>query len=624
MPRAHAVASAHALVALLAACHHPVHHPGEEFLDAIHFEGNHAIKDKDLRTGLALHHAQESGGAPDPYLVVVDGDRIRGMYVRKGYLEVEVRSRVERKGDAAVVTYTIMEGPRSNTRVVITGLPDDRDLPARKVRDLIKLADGKPFDYDAYDQAKEPLLGIVEDAGYAHARLDAHVFADRANHEAVVQLDYVTGPKCHFGKVAIVGAPEDLVDAVQERLAFAPGDTFSQATLAESQRAIYDMKRFSTVRILPDKSGGDTIDVKIALARGSLHEVSLGGGLGLDPAAYEVRGRASYAISGWPFPLDDVSIDLRPAYAMLRDGSGYEPRIRAMAKLRRIDLFWPFVVGEVEGGYNYITIESYTFYGPRARLGVHFSVFTKKLRMRVGWQLDRVDFSHISPLIDPTLEHQLGLDTTELVGEYQQAIALDLRDNPFEPRLGAYADVHVNEGTRYAGGAMSFVQVTPEGRGYVPVPGTGIVLAGRVRAGAFYGDVPATERYYSGGATTQRGFSERRLAPTLSGDVMGSFRSIPIGGGGLFESNIEARSELGKLKGMGLGGVVFLDGGDVTERFSEINLGRLHWALGTGARLFTPIGAVRFDIGFRLNRTGMNEPEPGSRYAFHLSIGEAY
>jgi outer membrane translocation and assembly module TamA len=36
------------------------------------------------------------------------------------------------------------------------------------------------------------------------------------------------------------------------------------------------------------------------------------------------------------------------------------------------------------------------------------------------------------------------------------------------------------------------------------------------------------------------------------------------------------------------------------------------------------IGAVRFDFGYRLNRTGPMEPEPNSHYAFHLSIGEAF
>jgi outer membrane protein insertion porin family len=616
------VASAHAL--MVVACHGPVRRTGEEWLEAIRFHGNHAIKDRDLRDGLALERARDQGAAPDPYLVGVDADRIRGAYLRRGFLDVDVHSRVDRRDHAATVTYAIEEGPRATTRVAITGLPDDPDLPVDKVRGKLVLSDGAPFDYEAYDRAKQPLLAVVQDAGYAHARLDARVVADRTRNEAIVELDYVTGPKCRFGKISMEGAPDELADAVRARLAFGPGDQFSQAAIVDSQRAIYDMHRFSTVRVLPDKTDGDTIDVHVSLAESSRHEVSLGGGLGMDPATFEARGRADYSIVGWPLPLYDFGIDLRPAYAMLRDGSGYEPRIRAMAKLRRIELFRPFVVGEVEGGYNFLNYEAYTSYGPRGRVGLQTPLGMKRVQLRVGWQIERLDFRNISSLIDPMLAHQLGLDTTERVGEYQQALVVDLRDNPVEPRLGAYGEVRVAEGTPYAGGALSFVQVTPEVRGYLPIPSTSVVIAGRLRAGEFFGDLPVTERYFSGGSTTQRGFSERRLAPTVFSNVDGSVRSVPIGGGGLVESNLEARAELGKVRGMGVGGTVFLDGGDVTERFSQIDLDNLHWAIGGGVRVLTVVGAFRLDVGYRLNRTGAMEPEPGSHYAFHISIGEAY
>lgn len=628
MVRAHAIALAHGLIVmfLLAGCgKKPVHHPGEEWLESIKFEGNRAIKDKDLREGLALRRVQKQGGSPDPYLVVIDGQRIKGEYLRRGYLEVDVRSRVERKGEATTVIYTIAEGPRAKTRVMITGLPpNDPDLPESKVRDALPIEDGQPFSYEPYDKAKEKMLGIIEDAGYAHAQLNAHVIADRANHMAIIHLEYEAGPKCKFGTVDISGVSGELADAVRDRVAFGTGDQYSSAAIAETQRNIYEMHRFSTVRVLPDKTDGNVVNVRITLARSARNELSLGGGVGMDPAAYEVRGRSNYTILGFPEPLTDFSVDLRPAYAMLRDGSGYEPRVRAMAGLKRMDLFHPFVTGEVEGGYNYLVVEAYTSYGPRARLGIQTPLIWKQLQLRAGWQIERLEFRHISPLVDPTLEMELGLDRPERIGMYTQAIALDLRDNPIEPRYGAYAEVRVDEGTPYAGGAFEFVRLTPELRGYIPIPLTPAVLALRTRVGKFYGDVPVTERYYSGGASTQRGFGERRLAPTLTGEVDGVMRSVPIGGTELFETNIELRSQLTKFKGMGIGGVLFLDGGDVGDEMHAIDLGNLHWAAGVGARVFTIIGAVRADLGYRLNRYGPEEPEPGSRFAFHLSLGETF
>jgi outer membrane translocation and assembly module TamA len=149
---------------------------------------------------------QKQGTSPDPYLVVVDGNRIKGEYIRRGFLEVDVRSRVERNGDETKVIYTVMEGPRAKTRVLITGIPtNDPDLTVAMVRDTLPIKEGQPFSYEPYDVAKERMLGLIEDAGYAHAQLNAHVTADRATHEAIVHLDYTVGPKCRFGKVELLG-----------------------------------------------------------------------------------------------------------------------------------------------------------------------------------------------------------------------------------------------------------------------------------------------------------------------------------------------------------------------------------------------------------------------------------
>ena len=44
--------------------------------------------------------------------------------MRYGYLDVEVKARFERKGDAATVIYTIVEGVCSKTKISITGIED--------------------------------------------------------------------------------------------------------------------------------------------------------------------------------------------------------------------------------------------------------------------------------------------------------------------------------------------------------------------------------------------------------------------------------------------------------------------------------------------------------------------
>ncbi len=606
------------------ACSHAVvHKPGDEYLKAVKFEGNKELGKSTLLTGLALHRTQTRGRAPDPYTVSVDADRIKGEYLRKGYLDVDVRSRTERKGDETTVYYTIQEGVRSTTKVEIIGLPESEPDLAQKVRDTLPLADGAPFDYEKYDLAKDALRNVVEDAGYAHAKLEGQVVADRANHTAIVQLFYIPGPKCTFGNVVINGVDGALREAVEDRLQFTAGQQYSTAAIVSTQRKLYGLGRFSTVRVQPEKTGDNAVvAMTVDVSESARHELKLGGGFGIDPTSYEVRGRMGYTVAGWPFPLDTVTLDLRPAYAYLRAGGGYEPRIRALARLERQDLLWTYSKGIAEVGYNYLAIEAYTSAGPRARLGFETPVFTDRLKLRVGWGIEQLKFPTVSPAIDDTLKMELGLDGTQRVGGYEQSLIADLRDNAIEPRLGAYGELRVVEGTKYAGGDAEFLEIVPELRGYVPLGP--VVLAARARHGRFFGKTPVTERFFSGGSVNQRGFSERKLSPYASNEVDGTTRTVAYGGTVMVETGIEARIPITTIREMPLGGVLFLDGADVTNTSAELDLMNLHWAAGAGLRLMTLVGPVRLDIGYRLNRTGGMEPDPSSKFAFHLSLGEAF
>jgi outer membrane translocation and assembly module TamA len=162
----------------------------------------------------------------------------------------------------------------------------------------------------------------------------------------------------------------------------------------------------------------------------------------------------------------------------------------------------------------------------------------------------------------------------------------------------------------------------PELRLYAPLGP--VVLAARARYGAIYGDVPPTERFYAGGATSNRGFSERELSPSVTGVVLGNSITVPYGGGGMIDSSLEARLKEGVIYKMPLEEVAFLDGGDVTETPQQLDITNLCWAVGAGLRLLTIVGAARVDVGYRLNRTGPDDPEPGSHFAFHIGLGEAF
>lgn len=621
--------------------------PEGDYLGELRIEGNHAIETSALEPALALHETLRDGAALDPYLLTADAERIRAAYLKRGFFEAKVATRVEHRGaHVQIVVFTVTEGRRAVTRVEIAGLPPEVPLP--RARALVALRDGAPFDYDAYDAAKQPLTALVENAGYAQARVDGRVVADPATATATVRYEIGPGVRCTFGAIRISGQlQESLAAAVRARLRFATGDRYSVSALEESQAEIYDLGRFSTVQIRPEHVDGAAvqgaapddavddamddavddavIDVAVELVLANRHELHAGGGFGIEPALYEARVRGGGSLVPASLPLATLALDARVAATNphIFDQSQLEPRLRGLVSLQYLDLLWPRLRGEVEAGADYQTVDAYTWAGEHLKLGLGLPLGPRWLQLRVGWVLEHLTFSNrkIS-----TMTRELGLDGPQLRGAYQASLVADLRDNPIEPHRGAYVDLRVTKGTRLAGGDLTYLQVTPELRGYVSFGG--IVVAARARAGAILGDVPVTERYFSGGTTGHRGFSERQLAPSAK-DCAGADSAVAIGGAGLIEVGVELRRQLGTLWAIPIGANVFLDGGDVQCTPEALDIGQLNWAVGAGgwAKLAGDL-KVRIDLGYRVNSTRLynlaSDPHLVGNIAFHLGVGEVY
>ncbi len=69
---------------------------------------------------------------------------------------------------------------------------------------------------------------------------------------------------------------------------------------------------------------------------------------------------------------------------------------------------------------------------------------------------------------------------------------------------------------------------------------------------------------------------------------------------------------------------MFVDAGNVFARASDLDLTELRPAAGFGVRYRSPIGPVRVELGFNLDR---RELVPGTlerRSVLHISLGQAF
>jgi outer membrane translocation and assembly module TamA len=129
-------------------------------------------------------------------------------------------------------------------------------------------------------------------------------------------------------------------------------------------------------------------------------------------------------------------------------------------------------------------------------------------------------------------------------------------------------------------------------------------------------DIPISKRFFAGGDTTVRGFSLDRLGDEKTISPQG----FPTGGNGVLILNSEMRVGVaGPLQAVG-----FMDAGNVVARASELRLLELRATAGFGMRYQSPVGPIRLDVGFKLDRRELSPGRMERLSVWHISMGQAF
>jgi outer membrane translocation and assembly module TamA len=221
----------------------------------------------------------------------------------------------------------------------------------------------------------------------------------------------------------------------------------------------------------------------------------------------------------------------------------------------------------------------------------------------------------------------------------------DTRDDVVDTSRGTLLVVDADFAARAIGSEVGFVKTYVQGFAFHQLPSARrIVAAFAARVGTAHGfprevpsvdaagapvlgpdgaqevdvvqDLPASERFFAGGDTSVRGFSldrlgnERTITPT----------GFPTGGNSVVVLSSELRVTMfGPLQVVG-----FVDAGNVFPGAAELDFTDLRPAAGGGLRYRSPVGPIRFDLGFNLNRRELVPGTRERRTVFHISLGQAF
>jgi outer membrane protein assembly factor BamA len=204
------------------------------------------------------------------------------------------------------------------------------------------------------------------------------------------------------------------------------------------------------------------------------------------------------------------------------------------------------------------------------------------------------------------------------VSGLQASLVRESRDHPLDARRGSFLSLSLEGGGAWTLSDFAYFRVFAQGFGARAIS-RDLTWAQGIRLGLARGLEEqrdqqvsvfgrSTELFQAGGPTSLRGYALDSVGPP------GPARGVSRGG----EALVVVNQELRYLHPWGIGAAVFYDVGNVFARVEDIDLTLRH-SIGAGLRYQSPIGMLRLDVGFPLNR------RPTDRaFQWFFALGQAF
>jgi outer membrane protein insertion porin family len=624
------------------------------------FEGNMALGDEALREVLRVKEGEpfvestlDAGAA-----VIADLYRARGFSGVKVTPEYSALA-AERPADSrrVQVTVVVAEGPRTTIRSI--AFSGNTVFTEPQLREMMSITEGAPLSQTEVLRSLDSVELQYRNRGYESIDIRPAVsFAGvegQAETQADVLLSIAEGPQIIIDRVIIEGNERTSRETIERELQVEAGDPWGLTALAESQTRLAGLGLFRRVRLDPRAHPGDTRrDLIVRVDEAPPTTLGFGGGVEassrLRPTGQgdtaeeriEVVPRGFFEIGRRNMWGKNRQVNLfTRVSARARDTvtpSGVESsyginEYRIYVTFREPKLFGGpgevlvTGIGEraIRASYSFDTIEA------RAQMGGRLSrIYTGA----AGFSIENTELFDVDPSLTGDRKPPIDRFFPQVrLSKFSGSLIRNTRDDDLDPSRGTFMSADAEVAARAIGSEVGYVKTFVQGSWYRQLPAARrIVLAVRGVLGAAHGfprevrneagdletvqDIPASERFFAGGATTNRGFTLDRLG-TAETTSPGGF---PIGGNAEILLNSEVRVSLFRA----IAGVVFLDAGNVFKDAEDMSLADLRPAAGFGVHYRSFVGPVRAEIGFNLDRRELAPGQLERGRVFHISLGPAF
>jgi outer membrane protein insertion porin family len=592
-------------------------------ISRVRFEGNAHFGERVLRKqmktkGKTLISIFDKSGRLDEVQLEQDLDSIREWYQNHGYIDVEVRDvrKEHSKNGPIIITIVITEGPQYHVgKLAISG---ETASTADKIRTLLKMKEGSVYSpKQLRDDAK-----AVADAYGSGGYVDLAVLPEGTPAgPALIDVHYKIeeGERSFVERINIVGNTRTKDKVIRREVLIAPGDVFNTVRVDTTKKRLDNLGYFSKVETYPDDTEiAGRKDLTILVEEKRTGSLSFGGGFSTidNLVGFVELAQGNFDLTNWPgFTGGGQKFRLRLQYGTRRRDfilQLTEPYFLD----RRLSLSGQLFFNEA----NYLSSEyDQRNYGFAIEVRKPLNAYTYA---SLGYRLQNVDIFNVSSNTSPQI---LAAKGSTVESQIFTSVVLDRRDNPLLTRTGQRVSLSPYVAGGFLGGDVQIYGFDLEGSQYFHLPWDMILLInGEIATVDVWNqpkehtifvtpaaspspapspspipvqisNVPIYERLYLGGSNNLRGFPFREVGPK---DRDGE----PIGGNSMARATVELTFPIiEKARG-----AIFYDTGFVNGDAWSFGFNHIASDVGFGLRLNLPVGPLRIDYAWPLQRDGYN------------------
>lgn len=566
------------------------------WIKEITFEGNKAYTDEDLKELMetsewGMFHFISKSGKFDETQLKQDINKLTVFYLNNGYINAGIgEPEITDDKKWIYIKIPINEGKQFRVGAVeITG--DTLTVARTELMKRLKITKKDYFDREAIIKDIDILTETCKEDGYAYATVVPRTISRDEAQKIDVTYNIEKGNLVYINRISITGNTKTRDKVIRRELEVVEGDLYDSSKFKTSYMKLNRLRYFEEVNFQTEKGPEEGLmDIDIHVREKPTGMFSIGAGYSaVDNMIFMAQiAQQNLFGRGQTVSLSAYLGATKTSYQL----SFVEPW------LFDIPLWSKFDIWDMSRDYDSYDVDSQGF-------GTTFGYpLFEEVVGYVGYRLTTDTIENVESTASKYVRDQEGESTSSGV---TLTLSRNTTNDTIFPSEGSKNSISVEHTGTIFLGDVSFTKYTASSSWFFPLP-LDNVFGVRGRIGYMHPnegkEIPVFERFYLGGINSLRGLKD--VGPV---DEAGDY----IGGETMLNFTAEVVFPL--VKDAGIKGVVFFDTGNVWN--SGYDIGNMRETAGTGIRWYSPIGPLRLEWGYVLDR---KEDEAASRWEFTIGM----